>query len=788
MRVILKKGSKAAAVPHPAPPGGPCPGGACSESSSAVADCPTQDCSASGVDPQLGLVLPPAPASSHQSTSDSSAVPVAAGPSPVKKRSRSPVQSSSADLDVSTKFSVESSLTSVPPSPDPSRSDQKPSVPVVHDSIASVGSNSAGANAGNRKRRHGDGGGGHVTFADQPDYLSPTAAAASIAAALAAAAQFSPPGDKKRSATNTTSSSSASESAEPESKRAKQQHRQSHSGGILRPPAGVPHQQPPSTTTSAPVPAPPSPASAATSSSTGTAEKASTNTNMGVPTRQHRLSWDNEEGNYVRSIRREDSPQEDVADEDDPVARGDNLNEQREESDDPARSSSLYDQPQQPLPLRPHNAIAIAQQPCSSWSASSSSSRGRNSRSNSPVSSGGGGGKKHSSGRPMPAFQEALKKRGLEMAEQEGDGNCLFRAVSLQVYGDPNNHAEVRKRCMDFMAKDEAHFAQFIPDEPFGEYVRRKRVIGVHGNNPEIQAISELFNRPVEIYEPENGANPINIFQGEYKTSDDPIRLSYHDGNHYNAVVDPFKPTAGLGLGLPGLKPGLADKMQLDKAKEESDKAEVDRAKKESMLAQERMYEKKAFALSDLDAADFDLEQAVMQSSLQSYMNEQGRKQSHQHHAHSHHHRGRRHQRTPSPPGHMYSSTSARNGYGASSPFASASASAAAAASRDDDMYSSSASSSAAARSSFTGAEGASAAVSAAAAASSYPSSPPHHSAAASSNSAAGGTRAGAVGGDEYPQCVQELVMNGFELPKVLRAYELVGDNFDSLLSFLMNA
>ena len=90
-------------------------------------------------------------------------------------------------------------------------------------------------------------------------------------------------------------------------------------------------------------------------------------------------------------------------------------------------------------------------------------------------------------------------------------------------------------------------------------------------------------------------AKPINIFQSEYKTSDTPIRLSYHDGNHYNAVVDPLCPTAGLGLGLPGLEPGLADKMQMDKAKEESDrlqvqkiaaeshKAEVDRVMKESM-------------------------------------------------------------------------------------------------------------------------------------------------------------------------------------------------------------
>lgn len=48
-------------------------------------------------------------------------------------------------------------------------------------------------------------------------------------------------------------------------------------------------------------------------------------------------------------------------------------------------------------------------------------------------------------------FFMALKKQGLEIREQDGDGNCLFRAVSLQVYGDPSMHSEVRKQCMDFM-------------------------------------------------------------------------------------------------------------------------------------------------------------------------------------------------------------------------------------------------------------------------------------------------------------------------------------------------
>jgi hypothetical protein len=192
----------------------------------------------------------------------------------------------------------------------------------------------------------------------------------------------------------------------------------------------------------------------------------------------------------------------------------------------------------------------------------------------------------------LARFCDALKKQGLEMVEQEGDGNCLFRAVSLQVYGSSENHSEVRERCMDYMAHNEEHYSCFIAssssDEvvlrpgnrsstPFQAYIARKRMNGVHGNHTEIQALSELFNRPVEVYTPSSCVDeclqlqPINIFHKEYKASDPPIRLSYHDGNHYNAIIDPFVPTAGLGLGLPGLKPGLADQMQITKAKIESD-------------------------------------------------------------------------------------------------------------------------------------------------------------------------------------------------------------------------
>jgi OTU domain-containing protein 5 len=43
------------------------------------------------------------------------------------------------------------------------------------------------------------------------------------------------------------------------------------------------------------------------------------------------------------------------------------------------------------------------------------------------------------------------------------------------------------------------YFSQYVT-ENFEEYVSRKRLTQVHGNHLEIQALSELYNRPIHIY------------------------------------------------------------------------------------------------------------------------------------------------------------------------------------------------------------------------------------------------------------------------------------------------
>ena len=55
----------------------------------------------------------------------------------------------------------------------------------------------------------------------------------------------------------------------------------------------------------------------------------------------------------------------------------------------------------------------------------------------------------------------------------------------------------------------------------------------------------------------------------------------------------------------------MADQADLKRVLQESHDDELQRAIKESAQSVDRMYNAKALALSDLDAANFDLEQAV---------------------------------------------------------------------------------------------------------------------------------------------------------------------------------
>ncbi|MCD7467489.1 OVARIAN TUMOR DOMAIN-containing deubiquitinating enzyme 6 [Datura stramonium] len=204
-------------------------------------------------------------------------------------------------------------------------------------------------------------------------------------------------------------------------------------------------------------------------------------------------------------------------------------------------------------------------------------------------------------------FEMDLRRaKGLEVKKMLEDGNCLFRAVADQVYGDSEAYDLVRQMCIDYMERERDHFSQFIT-EGFTSYCKRKRRDKVYGNNVEIQALSEMYNRPIHIYS--YSTEPINTFHGSYNTDSPPVRLSYHHGNHYNSLVDPRRLTIGAGLGFSSLQGRNVDKDQVKAAIKAQQDQQIDNA----LLAEGRFY-------SDLELTEKEIERMVMEASRAEYV------------------------------------------------------------------------------------------------------------------------------------------------------------------------
>jgi OTU domain-containing protein 3 len=104
-------------------------------------------------------------------------------------------------------------------------------------------------------------------------------------------------------------------------------------------------------------------------------------------------------------------------------------------------------------------------------------------------------------------LRNTLEADGLEVVEMSPDGNCLFRALSDQLFGDyGNSHEDIRSEVCDFMEKNKEDFQVFLVYEDkddheqqdedardFEHYIETMREDGTWGGNLEIVAAARLY-------------------------------------------------------------------------------------------------------------------------------------------------------------------------------------------------------------------------------------------------------------------------------------------------------
>jgi hypothetical protein len=162
----------------------------------------------------------------------------------------------------------------------------------------------------------------------------------------------------------------------------------------------------------------------------------------------------------------------------------------------------------------------------------------------------------------VATLRKQLGEAGLMLREVAGDGNCLFRAVSDQLYGNECEHGALRGRCCDYLAAHADAFAPFLLEEEgydsFDAYVRAMRADAEWAGNMELQALSlclrvnfvihqagqphwELVNdHPREAAQANGGAGGKGGkgggSSGAAARGARTLHLAYQEGDHYNSV------------------------------------------------------------------------------------------------------------------------------------------------------------------------------------------------------------------------------------------------------------
>ncbi|CEG39200.1 OTU (ovarian tumor)-like cysteine protease [Plasmopara halstedii] len=89
---------------------------------------------------------------------------------------------------------------------------------------------------------------------------------------------------------------------------------------------------------------------------------------------------------------------------------------------------------------------------------------------------------------------------GWEVVPIRKDGNCLFRALSNQLYGHERRHLELRRRLVDFIDLKRAFFEPFVTKEGVVKYCARLREAGASGGHLELIAASKLLGIKIIVH------------------------------------------------------------------------------------------------------------------------------------------------------------------------------------------------------------------------------------------------------------------------------------------------
>ncbi|ETM48333.1 hypothetical protein PPTG_09912 [Phytophthora nicotianae INRA-310] len=119
------------------------------------------------------------------------------------------------------------------------------------------------------------------------------------------------------------------------------------------------------------------------------------------------------------------------------------------------------------------------------------------------------------------------------------DGNCLFRAISDQLYNNELFHQDIRRRLVDFIEREEKHFQPFVDGEQVDDYCARMHEDGEWGGHLELYAAARLFNIHIVVHTgPVRRLRVTNEDVDKHNLAPPPYRILHllYKDDHYSSL------------------------------------------------------------------------------------------------------------------------------------------------------------------------------------------------------------------------------------------------------------
>ena len=143
---------------------------------------------------------------------------------------------------------------------------------------------------------------------------------------------------------------------------------------------------------------------------------------------------------------------------------------------------------------------------------------------------------------PGPSYDVLLEQRlrhfQLRPFDAGGDGDCFFRAVSHQLYGDPEHHLRVRAAGIAYMRDNPERFIESNTEISWLEYLNNMSMQGTWGDAIIIQAVADQLKIKIVIAETHEHFTEYSIVQAVSSTQQlTEVYLGHIDEYHYVSTL-----------------------------------------------------------------------------------------------------------------------------------------------------------------------------------------------------------------------------------------------------------